>query len=191
MESNDILYPLYMCVWIPVQSQNTEKPSQVRINSCIIFKQALCAARLWGCTQSGACERGHNVFKRSRNPDINRAQEKPLFCSRLTQRPWWITCGWPPGVSCDESVQNHLGPPSSYWLAVISWKQTLMGYVVAKHQHQDCFCLTFSRVLLLLFSFSGGKSWKAGLVGQRDKTLCESLDMKYCAVKWVRVIRMY
>lgn len=39
------------------------------------------------------------------------------------------------GVSCDESVQSHLGPHQSYCLAVIGRKLTLTGYVVTKHQH--------------------------------------------------------
>lgn len=49
-----------------------------------------------------------------------------------------------------------------------------MGCVVAKHQHQDGFCLIFAS----LGSYSVGKCWKAGLLVQKDKTRGASIEHK-------------
>lgn len=54
----------------------------------------------------------------------------------------YLSLTW--AVSCDESVQSHLGPHQSYCLAVIGCKPTLTGYVVTKHRGKGVSCLTFA-----------------------------------------------
>lgn len=115
----------------------------------VLFSQrSQCAACLWGCTQSCTLERGRNASERSRNLDIKPAPEKTLFCSRLTQAgPGWITCGWPRLLVVMNLSKSTWGPtPVIGWLLSAESRHWL-GYVVAKHQHRDCFCLTFERFL--------------------------------------------
>ena len=83
------------------------------------------------------------------------------------------------GVSCDESVQSHLGPQQSYCLAVIGCKPTLTGYVVTKHQHWGVPCLTIA-----WWDFHSEekcwKTWVLSVLKKKKKVQWSQLESSWC-----------
>lgn len=131
-------------------------PKRWRTKALCHFPSALCVHSV---SEDEPPHRGHNVSERTWSQRWRRLYFAPSWHGP----PLMDYLGLTSAVSCDESVQKHLGPHSSYWLAVISWKQTLVGVCCGKTSAQRLLLFSVWKV-----SFSSPLFSQEGRVGKLE-----------------------